>query len=231
MIRFMGSTDEREVKPVHISGDWRSGRGPGAPTMLYMFVPFLVISSIDCTNSSFHIKPKSICNWNSFRFSVKILSRAGPCCGARNRSQRPCPWEVKWWRSTVPHVMYLRGSSDRWLNLILRILQTLRWTAGSLCEWWTEQRRKRSLSIRGAHKFRVPGRPCDWTVMPNICGRSVWHLFNVSLPVPRILRLLLHFVQFFNLCLLPKRKKAYQRLSWQSQKTAKQPGHDSRPQG
>jgi hypothetical protein len=43
--------------------------------------------------------------------------------------------------------------------------------------------------------------------MPNICGWSVWNLFNISLPVPRILKLRLDFVQFVNLCLLPKRKK------------------------
>jgi hypothetical protein len=52
-------------------------KGALGPTMLHVFLSFLVVSlPVDCTNSPFQTKTKSLCNYQSFRFDVKIFSHS-----------------------------------------------------------------------------------------------------------------------------------------------------------
>jgi len=57
-------------KPVQITGAPAVRKRARGPSMLHMLLSFPVVSlSVECTN--FQNKPKSVCSWASFRFSIK----------------------------------------------------------------------------------------------------------------------------------------------------------------
>ena len=65
---------KRWGKSLKIIGFRKSGRGPGALCSIWFFYFSVVSLFVSCT--TFKIKPKSLCNWQSFLYSVKIFSRS-----------------------------------------------------------------------------------------------------------------------------------------------------------
>jgi hypothetical protein len=63
-----------------------AGRGPD-----YVAYVLVVSLFVDCTNSPFQIKLRSLCNWRSFRFSVKIFCRSTLAGGGKKFPPGPEP--------------------------------------------------------------------------------------------------------------------------------------------
>ena len=79
-------------KPIQITGDRRSGKGSARPTCIcfclsrcYHYLPTAQINPFRPSPSH------SATERQSFRFSVKMISRSTLADGGRHRSQRPCP--------------------------------------------------------------------------------------------------------------------------------------------
>jgi hypothetical protein len=87
------------------------------------------------------------------------------------------------------------------VRVIIPLISGFRRDVDVVCGFWVITRRRVVINYRRfitklhIHPEGVPkslaGILC--TVAPNICGSSVWNLFQVNLPAPRILRCLLDF--------------------------------------
>lgn len=80
VVLSLSSADERGRQPVQFTRVWSSRKGPGAPLFCICFcLPLLYHYLSPVHSNPFRTSPKSLCNCESFRFSVRTFSRSATC--------------------------------------------------------------------------------------------------------------------------------------------------------